>query len=60
MTMYIMVRQSDRVIMGSAINPVSKEHASAQGYEVYEIDDSEFSVSMLGSVLNDFELVERE
>jgi hypothetical protein len=58
--MYIMVRQSDRVIMGSAINPISKEHASAQGYEVYEIDDAEFRVDMLGSVLNYFELVEKE
>jgi N-dimethylarginine dimethylaminohydrolase len=58
--MYIMVRQTDRVIMGSAINPISNEHASAQGYEVYEIDDSEFTVDMLGSVLNNFELVERE
>jgi hypothetical protein len=47
------------MIVGSAINPVSVEHASAQGYDVFEIDDNEFKVEMLGSTLNYFELVEK-
>jgi hypothetical protein len=58
--MFIMVRQSDRVIIGSAINPVSIEHASANGFDIFEIDDSEFKPELLGSTLNYFDLVEKE
>lgn len=56
--MYILVRQTDKVIVASAINPMSVEDASSKGCLIYEIDDAEFTPDLLGSTLDDFEVAE--
>lgn len=56
--MYILVRQTDNVIVASAINPMSVEDASSKGCLIYEIDDAEFTPDMLGSKLDSFDLAE--
>lgn len=58
--MYIIVRQLDNVVIGSAINPISIDDASAQGCLVYEIEDSEFTSELLGSTLDYFDVAEKE
>jgi hypothetical protein len=55
--MYIIVRHSDNVIIGSATRPVDELLASRNNYRVYEIDDTEFSIDMLGSKLAGFDEV---
>lgn len=57
--MYIIVRVTDNVIVGSAANRVDEEHASKSGYRVYEIDSSEFSYELIGSKLAGFEQEEK-
>lgn len=52
--MYILVRQEDNVIIGTATRPVDTASASENGYRVYEIDDSEFKEEMLGSKIVDY------
>lgn len=58
--MYIMVRQIDNVVVGSAINPININDASANGCVIYEIDDSEFTPELLGSTLDYFDMVEKD
>lgn len=53
--MYILVRNSDNVIIGTATKLVDEKNAADKGYAVYEIKESEFRPSMLGSKLNGFE-----
>jgi N-dimethylarginine dimethylaminohydrolase len=53
--MYILVRKSDNIIIGSAMNPINKENAEKNGYDVYEIDKSEFSDKLIGSKLEKFD-----
>ena len=53
--MYILVRQKDNVIVGTAIKPIDEASASKSGCKVYEIADDEFDIKMLGSRLNSFE-----
>lgn len=55
--MYILVRKKDNIIIGSAVNPINKENAEAKGYDIYEIDKSEFSEKMLGAKLEGFDEV---
>ena len=55
--MYIIVRHSDNIIIGSATRPVDESEASRNGYKVFEIEDSEFSVEMIGSRLESFDEV---
>ncbi len=55
--MYIIVRHKDNVIVGNALRPVDEVQLSKNGYKVFEIDDSEFSISMLGSKLDGFQEV---
>lgn len=52
--MYILVRQTDNVIVGTAVRPVDEVSASKNGCRVYEIEDSEFDPNMLGSKLTHF------
>lgn len=58
--MYIIVRQIDNVVIGSAINAMNIDDASKQGYVIYEIDDSEFTPELLGSTLDHFDLADKE
>lgn len=53
--MYILVRQKDNIIVGTAVKPVDETDASQKGFRVYEIPDSEFNPSMLGGKLESFE-----
>lgn len=55
--MYIIVRHSDNVIIGSAVRPMDEVQASKNGYKIFEIDDTEFSVSMIGQKLDGFDEV---
>jgi hypothetical protein len=55
--MYIIVRHSDNIIIGSAVRPVDQESASQNGYKIFQIDDSEFTVEMIGSKLDSFDEV---
>lgn len=52
--MYIIVRHSDDVIVGSAVRPMDEVEASKRGYKVFEVDDSDFDVGMIGSRLESF------
>lgn len=56
--MFILVRHSDNVIIGCATRPVDEAEASRNGNKVFEIDDAEFSITMLGSKLEGFDEVE--
>lgn len=53
--MYILVRQKDNIIIGTAKKQVDEESASKNGCRVYEISDDEFKPSMLGSKLEAFD-----
>lgn len=53
--MYILVRESDKIIIGTATRMVDEKSAADKGYLIYEIKDSEFKPSMLGSKLQKFE-----
>lgn len=55
--MYILVRKTDNIIIGSAINPINKENAEKNGHIIYEIDSSEFSKNMIGAKLEGFDEV---
>ena len=55
--MFIFVRASDNVIVGCSVKPGNKEDMSRQGNKVYEVDDSEFSYTMIGQKLQEFETV---
>jgi hypothetical protein len=55
--MYILVRHSDNIIIGSATRPVDVKTASANGYRVFEIANSEFKVEMIGTKLKSFDEV---
>jgi len=55
--MYIIVRAADNVIVGSAINPININEASKNNRLVYEIDDKDFDVSLIGKILTDYEIV---
>lgn len=55
--MFIFVRATDNVIVGCSVKPVNKEDMSRQGNKVYEVDDSEFSYTMIGQKIQSFETV---
>ena len=55
--MYIIVRHSDKIIVGSATRPVDESEASRNGYLIFEMEDSEFKVEMIGSKLESFDEV---
>jgi hypothetical protein len=58
--MYILVDAKTRIIIGTAVRPISEEACSKNGQRIYEIDNKEFSYSMIGAKLEDFEVVEQE
>jgi len=49
--MYILVDAKTNKIVGTALKPVSKAACSKNGQKVYEIQDEEFSIDMIGSIL---------
>ena len=53
--MYILVRQTDNIIVGTATKIVDEASVSKSGCRVYEIPDNEFTANMLGSKLETFE-----
>lgn len=53
--MYIFVRDSDKVIIGCSVRPVNEEDMKRQGNIVYEVSDADFSYSMIGQKLEDFD-----
>lgn len=53
--MYILVREIDNIIIGTAAKMIDEMSALNKGYKVYEIQDSEFKPSMLGSKLTGFD-----
>jgi hypothetical protein len=53
--MYIMVRVTDNMIIGSANNPINKKTAMDRGYLVYELSSSEYSEDLIGQILESFE-----
>ncbi len=55
--MYIIVRATDNMIVGSAINPINTNEASKNNRIVYEIDDKDFDVSLIGKILTDYEFI---
>lgn len=56
--MYILVRVSDNVIVGSAHNPINVREASKQGRRVYEIDDEDFSPAIIGQKITEYMVIE--
>lgn len=55
--MFIIVRVSDNVIVGTANSAVNIQELSKQGRRVYEIDDSTFSPDMLGQTIAEYEII---
>lgn len=53
--MYIFVGLDSRIILGCANAKINEDQALKDGYEVFEIDDAEWSPTMLGSKLEGFE-----
>lgn len=57
--MFIIVREHDGIIVGSAINPINIDEASKNGRIVYEIDDVDFDRSLIGQKLIDYEIIKQ-
>lgn len=55
--MFIFVRAKDNVIVGCSVKPVNTEDMSRQGNKVYEVDDTEFTYTMIGQKLQDYETI---
>lgn len=55
--MFIFVRATDNVIVGCSVKAVNEEDMSRQGNKVYEVDDSQFSYTMIGQKIQAFETV---
>lgn len=53
--MFLIVRQEDNVIIGSAIKSINIDDASKNGYIICEIPDEEFSPDLLGRKIEDFD-----
>ena len=49
--MFILVRKDNSMIVGSSKKPVSE----TDKINIYEINDLEFDVNMIGSILEEFE-----
>ena len=54
--MYLIVDAKTNKIVGSAAKPVDEKACSRNGQKVYEIDESEYNHSMLGSKIEDFQV----
>ena len=55
--MFIFVRNSDKVIVGCSVKPVSEKDMERQGNTVYEVDNSDFSYTMIGQKLEGFQTI---
>lgn len=55
--MYILVNK-DNIIVGSSNNKICEKSCSQNGYRVFEIEDSEYSVDLIGTVLTDYDVVD--
>lgn len=53
--MYIMVRNRDKLIVGTANSAPTINAQVEQEYTFYEVDESEFSINMIGKTLASFE-----
>lgn len=53
--MYILVRQKDNVIVGTAVKAIDEASASKSGCKVYELPDEEFDISLMGKKLESYE-----
>ena len=53
--MFILVNTVDKIIIGCASRPIDEKQAKVDGYDVFEIDDKEWSPSLLGSKLESYE-----
>lgn len=56
--MYIFVRKEDNVIVGSSTNRVSEADMERQGRTVYQIDDKEFNIKLIGQKLVEYSVKE--
>lgn len=53
--MFIFVRIEDNKIVGCSVKPVNVEDMKENGNLVYELDDDDFSYSMIGQTIKEFE-----
>ncbi len=53
--MFILVKKTTGVIIGSAINSMNETDCNTRGFTVFEIPDSEFYPDMMGMKLIKFE-----
>lgn len=53
--MYILVDAKTNTIVGSAAKKVNEESCSKNGQKVYEIPDSEYNHSLIGTKIEDFQ-----
>jgi hypothetical protein len=52
--MFLLVRKKDQIIVGTASNKIDESSCQKAGYDVFEIDDKEFSFDMLGKKIIGF------
>lgn len=57
--MYIIVNK-DNIIIASSKSKPSEEICSENSQRIYEVDDAEYDINMIGQVLEDFDVVERK
>ncbi len=55
--MFIFVRKEDSVIVGCSVKPVSEKDMERQGNKVFEVDNSDFSYTMIGQKLAGFDTI---
>lgn len=55
--MFIIVRESDKMIVSTAVNKVNETRLKEKGYIVYEIDKTD--IPLVGQILNKFEKIEK-
>lgn len=55
--MYILVNENN-IIVGSCNNLPDEAACSRNGQRIFEVSDSEYTPTMLGSVLEDFDIIE--
>ncbi len=55
--MYLLVRIKDSVIIGTAKKALDEKSCAGNGYNIYEIDDTQFKNEMLGAKLESFQIV---
>lgn len=56
--MYILVNENNTIVASSKNKP-SEEVASAKRQRIYDVDDNEYDPTMIGQVLESFDIVER-